>query len=295
VAVTTLPTIAQAIHQAANRLRQDGVGDEQRSASLLLGEALGVERTYLIMHANDELDHTHQQTFFAMVERRAAGEPLQYITGHQEFYGLDFKVTADVLIPRPETEFLIEQVIKQAQKNEATAESLVVDAGTGSGCIAVTLALKLKNARLLATDISGAALTVARANAEALGATERIEFLQGDLLAPLAGRGLEKRVDFLVSNPPYIARQDAPGLQPEVRDWEPHSALFADEQGLRFYRRLLGEGWQYVRGEGFFICEIGYTQLGEIQRLIDPKLWRLEEVTNDLQGIPRILTIRRSA
>jgi release factor glutamine methyltransferase len=290
-----LPTIAQAIHQAANRLRQDGVNDEQRNASLLLGEALGVERTYLIMHANDELNQAHQQTFFAMVERRAAGEPLQYITGHQEFYGLDFKVTADVLIPRPETEFLIEQVIKQAQKNEATAASLVVDVGTGSGCIAVTLALKLKNARLLATDISSAALAVARANAEALGATGRIEFLQGDLLAPLAGRGLEKRVDFLVSNPPYIARQDAPGLQPEVRDWEPHKALFADEQGLRFYRRLLGEGWQYVRGDGFFICEIGYTQLGEIQRLIDPKLWRLEEVTDDLQGIPRILTIRRSA
>jgi release factor glutamine methyltransferase len=288
-----LPTIAQAINQAANRLRENGVSDERRNATLLLGQALGVDRTYLITHANDDVDETFYQTFSRMIERRAAGEPMQYITGRQEFYGLDFKVTPDVLIPRPETEFLIEQVIKYAPADDSTSQALMVDAGTGSGCIAVTLALHIKNAQVLATDISNAALQVALENAERLGAKDNIEFLQGDLLAPLAGRGLESRIDFLVSNPPYVAMRDAPTLQREVKDWEPHGALFADQEGLQFYRRLLNEGLQYVRRAGFFICEIGYTQLEAIQQMIDPKLWRLEDVTNDLQGIPRILTIRR--
>jgi release factor glutamine methyltransferase len=290
---TTLPTIAQAINEAANRLRETGVSDERRSATLLLGQALGVDRTYLITHAGDDVDETLYQTFSRMIERRAAGEPIQYITGHQEFYGLDFKVTPDVLIPRPETEFLIEQVIKYAQADDSTGQTLMVDAGSGSGCIAVTLALRIKNAHVLATDISNAALQVALENAERLGAKDKIDFFQGDLLAPLTGRGLESRIDFLVSNPPYVAMRDAPTLQREVKDWEPHGALFADQEGLQFYRRLLSEGLQYVRRDGFFICEIGYTQLDAIQQMIDSKLWRLEEVTNDLQGIPRILTIRR--
>jgi release factor glutamine methyltransferase len=292
-AFTTLPNIAQAITEAANLLRENGVSDDRRTASLVLGHALSVERTYLITHANDDLDQTQYQTFLLMIERRAAGEPLQYITGHQEFYGLDFKVTSDVLIPRPETEFLIEQVIKYAQSIHSTNELLIVDAGTGSGCIAITLALNIKNARIIATDISNAALNVARENAECLNAKDHIEFLEGDLLTPLAGRGLENSIDFLVSNPPYIARQDASTLQREVKDWEPHTALFADDDGLRFYQRLLSEGLSYVRRDGFFICEIGYTQLDAIQQMIDPKLWRLEDVTNDLQGIPRTLTIRR--
>jgi release factor glutamine methyltransferase len=288
-----LPNIAQAITEAANLLRENGVSDDRRTASLLLGHVLGVERIYLITRANDNVDQTHYQIFLAMVERRAAGEPLQYITGHQEFYGLDFKVTPDVLIPRPETEFLIEQVIRQAETIHSTDELLVVDAGTGSGCIAITLALNIKNARVIATDISSAALNVARENAERLSAKERVEFLEGDLLKPLTGRGFESSVDFLVSNPPYISSQDAPAMQREVKDWEPHMALFADDDGLRFYKRLLSEGSPYVRRDGFFICEIGYTQLDAIQQMIDPKLWRLEDATNDLQGIPRTLTIRR--
>jgi release factor glutamine methyltransferase len=292
-AFTTLPNITQAITEASNLLRENGVNDERRTASLLLGHALGVDRTYLITRASDDVDLTLYQTFLTMIERRAAGEPLQYITGYQEFYGLDFKVTPDVLIPRPETEFLIEQTIKQAQTIHAANELFIVDAGTGSGCIAVTLALNIKNARVIATDISNVALSVARENAERLSAKDKVEFLEGDLLSPLAGRNLESRVDFLISNPPYISMRDASTLQREVKDWEPHTALFADDDGLRFYNRLLNEALPYVRRDGFFICEIGYTQLDAIQQMIDPKLWRLEEVTNDLQGIPRTLTIRR--
>ncbi|MBI3652286.1 MAG: peptide chain release factor N(5)-glutamine methyltransferase [Acidobacteria bacterium] len=319
-------TIAQVVTEGANFLRENQVSDERLTASLLLEQALGVDRTQLIIRANEVLDEALRQTFRALLERRAAGEPLQYILGHQEFYGLDFRVTKAVLIPRPETEFLIEQVLKLSQtpaeldctepfrrtankrkraKNtlpsvgDTTKLSapawLIVDIGTGSGCIAITLARHLKTARLIATDSSSAALAIAQENAARLGAQERIEFLHGDLLAPLAGRGLENRIDFLVSNPPYVARQEAATLQREVINWEPHAALFADEDGLQFYRRLLAESHGYVKPEGFLICEIGYTQLDAIRQMIDPNLWRLEDVTNDLQGIPRILTMRRIA
>jgi release factor glutamine methyltransferase len=316
--LTTLPNIAQAITEAAERLHAAGLTDERRTANSLLGQALGVDRIYLITHANDALGEAPYQAFLAMIERRATGEPLQYITGHQEFYGLDFCVTPDVLIPRPETEFLIEQVIKLSQSREefrpttfgqkvlpgkippeggtsnpSTNQLVIVDAGTGSGCIAITLALQVKNARVIATDISPAALAVARENAQRLGAKDQIEFLEGDLLAPLAGLNLEGAVDFLASNPPYISVQDAVTLQREVKDWEPHTALFAANDGLKFYQRLLNEGQQYVKRDGFLICEIGYTQLDAIKRMIDTNLWQLEEVTNDLQGIPRTLTIRR--
>jgi release factor glutamine methyltransferase len=317
--LTTLPNIAQAITVAAERLQAAGLTDERRTANSLLGQALGVDRIYLLTHANDAVDEAHYQAFLAMIERRATGEPLQYITGHQEFYGLDFCVTPDVLIPRPETEFLVEQVIKLspsreefcspafgqkvlpgeilpegAATNPSTNRLVIVDAGTGSGCIAITLALQVKNARVIATDISPAALAVARENAQALGAKDKIEFLEGDLLAPLAGLNLEGAVDFLASNPPYISVNEAATLQREVKDWEPHKALFADDEGLKFYQRLLDEGQSYVKHDGFLICEIGYTQLDAIKRMIDPKVWQLEEVTNDLQGLPRTLTIRRN-
>jgi release factor glutamine methyltransferase len=288
-----VPTIAQAITEAAERLLAAGVSDERRTASSLLCHALGVDRTYMITRASEELDEAPDQAFRAMIARRAAGEPLQYITGHQEFYGLDFKVTPEVLIPRPETEFLVEQVIKHSHALDPANDLIIVDAGTGSGCIAITLAVNIKKARLLATDISPAALRVARENAQALGA--KIEFFEGDLLAPLAGRGLEGAVDFLVSNPPYIAWKDAPTLQREVREWEPHSALFADQDGLKFYQRLLDEGQHYVKRDGLLVCEIGYNQLDAIKPMIDTQVWRLQEVTNDLQDIPRILTIRKGS
>jgi release factor glutamine methyltransferase len=294
---TTLPTIAQAITEAASLLRQGGVNHERLTASLLLARLLRLDRTQIIARSGDALDEGQYQTFLTQVARRAAGEPLQYITGHQEFYGLDFLVTPDVLIPRPETEFLIEQVIQRSQtftsSDRSANEMIILDIGTGSGCIAITLALHIVSANVFATDISGAALKVARENAERLGATGRIEFLEGDLLAPLASLSLEDRVDFLVSNPPYVSRQEAAALQREVMDWEPHSALFADDDGLWFYRRLLDEGQRYVKRGGFLICEIGYAQLDAITVMIDARQWQLEAVTNDLQGIPRTLTIRR--
>jgi release factor glutamine methyltransferase len=227
-----------------------------------------------------------------LIERRAAGEPLQYILGHQEFYGLDFLVTPAVLIPRPETEFLVERVIDLVRDSEPNAP-LIVDAGTGSGCIAVTLAVNLQNARVMATDISSAAIEVAQLNAARHAVTERIEFLAGDLLAPLAGRGLENAVDILASNPPYVAEDSPELIQRDVREWEPAAALFGGADGLRFYRRLLVDGLRLVKPGGYLVCEIGYMQLDAISQLIAASGWQLLDVTRDLQGIPRTLVVKR--
>jgi release factor glutamine methyltransferase len=288
-----LPTISQAISEAAHILQTAAVPDERLTASALLCHLLSLDRTQLFIKSDELLSEEQYQAFLTLVERRAAGEPLQYIIGHQEFYGLDFKVTPDVLIPRPETEFLVEQVIKFSKSIHQAAEIMIADIGTGSGCIAVTLAKHIEKARVFATDISPAALAVAKENAERNGVTERIEFLAGDVFAPFAGRGLEASFDFIASNPPYVGLQDAGTLQREVRDWEPHTALFAGEDGLLFYQRLLNDGKKFVKRGGYLVCEIGFTQLDAISRMIDANDWQLSEVTNDLQGIPRTLTIRR--
>jgi release factor glutamine methyltransferase len=289
------PTIARAITEASRTLHTAGISDERLTANVLLGHILDLDRAQLLVRSKEVLDPASYQTFLKLIERRAAGEPVQYLTGHQEFYGLDFKVTPDVLIPRPETEFLVEQVISLAQSNSQPhhASLTLVDAGTGSGCIAVTLAHHLKNAQVLATDISRAALAIAQENAARHKAESQIEFLEGDLFAPLAGRGLENAIDFIVSNPPYIPFKDLPTLPREVRDFEPHAALFADENGLWFYKRLLDEGHVYLKSGGYLVCEIGHTQLEPIKQFINISNWKLEAITHDLQGIARTLTIRK--
>lgn len=226
-----------------------------------------------------------------LIERRAAGEPLQYITGHQEFYGLDFRVTPAVLIPRPETEILVERTIKLM--NDSMPSPLIVDVGTGSGCIAVILAVNVPQARVIAIDLSAAALEVARINAERHGANDRIEFLQGDLVEPLKTHHLENSVDVLASNPPYVNEGQAELIQREVRDWEPREALFGGVEGLDFYRRLFVEGLIFVKPGGYMIFEIGYNQLDAITEIVGALEWEMVEVVNDLQGIPRTVTLRR--
>ncbi|MEW6126426.1 MAG: peptide chain release factor N(5)-glutamine methyltransferase [Acidobacteriota bacterium] len=300
--------ISQAVSQATQILHDAGVGDERLTANLLLCHLLNIDRTQLLIKSNEALEESDYQAFLKLIERRATGEPLQYITGHQEFYGLDFKVTPDVLIPRPETEFLVEQIIKLAKAHPSDESSsrithhasllnqewLFADIGTGSGCIAVTLAYCLKNARVFAIDISEAALQIARENAAHHQVASRIEFLEGDLFAPLAGRNLENSLDLIASNPPYVPLKDLPTLQREVRDYEPHTALFADENGLRFYRRLLEESPRYLKPGGFLVCEIGCAQYEPINQLLKNfSNWQLVNVINDLQGIPRTLTIRK--
>jgi release factor glutamine methyltransferase len=271
------------------------VAEERRTATALLGHALAVDRTYLITKSDRKVDEARFQAYVDMITRRAAGEPLQYITGHQEFYGIDFLVTPDVLIPRPETELLVECVInltRDSSPQSGEGGPLILDIGTGSGCIAVALASHIKNARVIATDVSPAALAVASNNAARQGLNTQIEFLEGDLLAPLAGRDLEGAVDFLASNPPYVPARDSHMLQREL-DWEPREALFGGPEGIDFYRRLLADAPQYVKPGGYLVCEIGYTQLDAIREMIDPVVWGAVIIKDDLQGIPRTLAIKK--
>lgn len=266
---------------------------ERQTAGVLLAHVLGVDRTHLLVKSEEQVGDAHYKSFLRLIERRAAGEPLQYITGHQEFFGLDFSVTSAVLIPRPETEFLVERVIKLM--DDSMQSPVIVDVGTGSGCIAVALAVNLPRARVIATDLSAVALEVARINAERHGVAGRIEFIQGDLLEPLEPLRLEDSVDVLASNPPYVNEGTTELIQREVIDWEPREALFGGVEGLDFYRRLLAEGSKFVRSGGYLVFEIGYNQLDAITEIIAAVEWELVDVTNDLQGIPRTVTLRKPA
>ena len=286
-----MPTISQAISEGATCFHTSGVDQERRTAGILLCHVLEIDRTHLLTRSDEQIEANRYTAYLALVKRRAAGEPVQYITGHQEFYGLEFIVTPDVLIPRPETEFLVERVIKLARESR-NETPLIVDLGTGSGCIAVTLALHVPGARVIATDSSNAALDVARANAGRHGARDRIEFVQGDLLTPLVERDLEAAVDILASNPPYVDEDKPELIQREVSEWEPPSALFGGADGLDFYRRLLLDAPRYLKPGGYLVCEIGYGQLDAIHELIDRSSLELIDVTADLQGLPRTLALR---
>ncbi|MFY9609758.1 MAG: peptide chain release factor N(5)-glutamine methyltransferase [Blastocatellia bacterium] len=288
-----LPTIAQAIAEGAARLRASQLDEERRTAGVLLCHTLGIDRTQLLIRSEEQVTDSDYQAYLRLVARRAEGEPLQYITGHQEFYGLDFTVTPEVLIPRPETEFLVERVIKLAGSPSKETNPLIVDIGTGSGCIAITLAVHLPQARLIATDISSAALEVARTNADRHGVSNRIQFVEGDALEPLAKLGLEGAVDVLASNPPYVEGASSEVVQREVREWEPHTALFGGSDGLDFYRRLLEDAPRYLKPGACVVLEIGFSQLGSISSMLGGGRFELVDTTHDLQGIARTLCIRR--
>lgn len=290
---TDLPTIAQAIAEGSARLGASHVDEARRTAGVLLCHALGIDRTHLLTRSEEPIAESDYESYLRLVDRRTMGEPLQYITGHQEFFGLDFLVTPAVLIPRPETEFLVERVIRLAIDFPKEPKPLIVDIGTGSGCVAISLAVHLPQARLIATDISAAALEVARENAERHRVVDRIEFLEGDAPEPLGRLGLEGAVDILVSNPPYVEESTSQLVQHEVREWEPHTALFGGSDGLDFYRRLLPDTARYIKPGAFIVLEIGYSQLDPISAMIAGSTLELVDATPDLQGIPRTVCLRQ--
>jgi release factor glutamine methyltransferase len=288
--------IGALITESSLDLANAGVSEPRLTASLLLGHVIGRDRAYLFIHPEEIVSPERIDEYRSLIERRVAGEPLQYITGHQEFYGLDFIVTPAVLIPRPETEFIIDQVLKLSA-NSTMAEprggqALIMDIGTGSGCIAVTVAVKLRWTRVLALDISQSAIDIATINARNHGVDTRIDFIQSDLFVALLGREPRPQADFILSNPPYISLEEKDSLQREVRDHEPHSALFAAGDGLEFYRRLFIESKPFLKNDGKLICEIGINQLPQIESIAHDDGWVLEEITHDLQDIPRTLTLR---
>ncbi len=282
-----MKTISASLKLAVQQLRSAGVPNDLLDAQTLLAAALGKDRTYLIINFSEELGAEVLEKYQALVDRRATGEPLQYITGRQEFFGLEFMVTPDVLIPRPETELLVEETLRLTQ---GINQPLIIDVGTGSGCIAIALAREIEGAKVIATDISAGALRVARGNAQKHELQNQLEFIAGDLFS-----GIEAgtKADLIVSNPPYIAAEELPGLQREVRDWEPKTALTDFGDGLKFYRRLLNEAPAYLKSGGHFICEMGYMQSAKIQALVDRNIWTALTILQDLQGIERIMVVAR--
>ena len=267
-------------------LEGNGVADARREAGALLSHVIGKDRTFLISHAEDSLGESEQERFAEAIARRAVGEPAQYITGTQDFYGRAFCVTPAVLIPRPETELLVEAALQVMN-----ADARICDVGTGSGCIAITLVCEKGDVRAVAVDVSEAALEVAKENAREHSVGQRIDFQVSDCFS-----GLDENTDqfdLIVSNPPYVAANQLLGLQREVRDHEPQVALSPGEDGLSIIRRLLNDAPRFIRGNGHLIMEIGFDQGEAVQNLVDENVWTLKEILPDLQCIPRIVVLQK--
>lgn len=267
----------------------------RRDAETLLAHVLGRDRAWLLAHVDDALAAEDLAAFRELVARRAAGAPLQHVTGTQEFFGLALRVTPDVLIPRPETEHLVEAVLNWAHaESDAHAESShalrIADVGTGSGAIAIALASVLDRASVTAIDLSPAALAGARANVEAHNLGGRVALVEADLLGPFADR--PGSLDIVASNPPYVALTDAPTLAPEVREHEPSLALYAGADGLDVYRRLVPQAHAALRPGGLLALEIGFGQRQALADLLAE--WDAVEFIDDYASIPRVaLALRR--
>ncbi len=290
------PGTIRALLAEAESLLAEGPHPERarRDAEALLLQVLtrkdpDKNRAWLIAHEDEPLAPDAAAVLRALVKRRRTGEPIQYITGETEFYGLSFRVNRDVLIPRPETEHLVEKAIALAADFKyPRIHPRIVDVGAGSGAIAVALAAKLPAAQMTATEISASALTVARENAKRNGVAERVRFLEGDLLAPVAG----EQFDLVVSNPPYVPEGDRDTLSVEVRDYEPAQALFAGSDGLAIYRRLIPAAFGALVPGGFVVLEIGYGQQEPVGALLAGAGFKEVDFTADLQGIARVATPR---
>ncbi len=285
-------TIQQALESATERLAADVHLREtaRRDAELLLMHAAALRRTDLIAYPQRELAPVQAAALETAVGRRLRHEPVQYITGSQEFYGLPLKVSAAVLIPRPETEHLVESVLERLPRDRPLA---IADVGTGSGAIAIALATHLPLATVTALDLSTAALAVAQANARTYSLCERIRFLRSDLLDGLSAQEREGGFDAIVSNPPYVPTGDHETLHPQVREHEPATALYAGEDGLSVYRRLVPQAAAALRPGGLLAMEFGWGQSEALGELLAS--WQDLSFVKDLQGIPRVVLARRPA
>lgn len=284
-----LYTIAEATLEATQVLRRAGVPEARREAASLMAHVIARDRTYIITHAERALSPSDARRFGEYVERRAQGEPLQYITGHQEFFNLDFEVTPDVLIPRPETELLVETALDLL--GAADAPPRICDVGTGSGCILITILHERPAAHGVGLDISEAALRVAARNASRHQVRERLMLVASDCFAALEMRAAP--FTMIVSNPPYVAAEALSGLQREVREHEPRVALTPGHDGLDVIRRLLLDAPRYLEAGGHLLMEIGFDQHAAVFELIDPQTWQLLDIHKDLQGIPRTVAVRK--
>jgi len=287
-------------------LRDAQVPSYTLAAELLLLHVLGRDRTWIYSHPEEEIVAAAAERYAEMIRRRAAGEPTQHLTGKQEFWGLEFEVTPDVLIPRPETEHVIEVALDRLamrelragrrQKTDGTGLR-IADIGTGSGCLAIAVAKELPAASFVATDVSAATLAVARQNAIRHDVATRIRFVECNLLDGVLDSSLttphSRNFDVIVSNPPYIGRREASTLMREVRDHEPEIALYGGEEGYELYADLIAQSGKCLVPGGILVLELGHNSLPAVAPLLDPSRWTKVGVTNDLAGIARVLAAEK--
>jgi release factor glutamine methyltransferase len=306
--------VRTALRTGISRLREAHVGSYTLAAELLLLHVVRRDRAWLYAHPEEQLDTQDLDVYLSLISRRSHGEPTQHLTGKQEFWSLEFEVTPDVLIPRPETEHVIDlRELRAGRPQKTNGEGFfIADIGTGSGCLAVALAKELPAATIYATDISAAALAVARRNAVRYSVANRMHFVESDLSEPLrfnsasmesativAGISLQHALpdsagfDLVVSNPPYIARREASTLAREVRDHEPFMALYGGEEGYEIYASLIALAALHLKPGGIFVAELGHSSLAAVQPLLDSRHWTSVGVTNDLAGIPRVIAAER--
>jgi release factor glutamine methyltransferase len=285
-----IPRLGELVAQARAALRAGGVPADEAAADaeVLARHALKWDVARYVLGRSEAPPGDFPHRYAALIARRLQREPVSQIVGHREFWGLDFEVSRDVLTPRPETELVVQAALELSRPEawSPACRPIVVDVGTGSGCIAIALATELPDARFIASDASLPALTIARRNAARHGVADRIAFLHTDLIPP------ENDVDMIVSNPPYIPFTQRPSLAPEVRDYEPAMALFGGCDGLDIYRRLLHDVPGDLNNGGWLIVEVGYDQAAAVKALADPRLWEIGRSYHDLQGIERVLTFR---
>ncbi len=280
---------SQLYREAVDRLSQAGIANAKLEALWIVEEALGVSRVRILSYGEDVLDAEHYQCAISLIERRAAQEPLQYVLGSQEFCGLDMVVNPGVLIPRPESELLVEEAIALLG---AHPQPVILDVGTGSGCLGISIGLALKRARVIASDRSLSALQVARTNARKHGMDSRISWLAGDLLAPLLSSGLAGKVTAIIANLPYVSHDEWDRLSPDVKYFEPRLALDGGPDGLDIYRRLLQEAPGILAFGGRILMEIGIGQVDRLcQEVSASSFFEVEHIQPDLQGIPRMVCL----
>ncbi len=285
-------TIKETLQRTVEKLDRAGVITARLDAELLLATVLHKGRAWVFTHDSDRIDGKTLALFEGLVDRRARREPLQYIVGSQEFWGLDFIVTPDVLIPRPETEFVVAAALQDLKAS--SGEKTIIDLCTGTGCIAICLAKEIDGARTFAVDASGKALGVARKNALLHNVAERVTFLEGDLFAPLKELALQGAADVITANPPYVPAADKPSLQPEVRDYEPSIALFAGPEGIEISRRIIETAPTFLKNGGALIMEMGIGQTQKLAAIVDGTgAYGAPDIVKDLAGIDRVIIVKR--
>ncbi|HEY0428955.1 MAG TPA: peptide chain release factor N(5)-glutamine methyltransferase [Pyrinomonadaceae bacterium] len=279
--------ISEILKSATDILQSSGILDARREAASLLTFALEKDKTFLIAHSEYELSVAEESHFLEFLRRRARREPLQYITGRQEFFGLDFAVSPDVLIPRPETELIVENAIEILR---GKTDAFFCEVGVGSGCISISILHETKTARAVGLDVSQKALQIAAKNAEKNNVAERLKLAISDVFGVLQN----ERFDLIVSNPPYIASEDFASLQAEVRDFEPRFALTDDKDGLSIIEKIVRRAPEFLKPSGFLLLEIGFNQAEKVSKMFSPEIWQTFEILPDLQGIPRTVKARKS-